>query len=224
MAQRPVFAPVQSAQPSLGKPRVRVLEPEFQWHAGFALVQQQKSIASLHQAARRAGVRAPLEISSKSPEELGRRLSAFNLLVEHPTAGRVPLESAFQAAKVFTRGGPYAELATQNPRDAKGDPRLRSSGLLLGFQWGERRLPARPTTAFYDWLYMQALGLLEPETREQITRRDGFTDIAFNPDKSINCQARSAALFVSLAADGYPEPWTFPFEEFVKVAYGEDAK
>jgi len=31
---------------------------------------------------------------------------------------------------------------------------------------------------------------------------DAFTDIAFNPAKSINCQARSCALFVSLMKHG----------------------
>jgi len=216
MAKRPVFVPQQTM------PRVRVLEPEFQWHAGFAVSQQQKSIASLHAAARALGVRRPLDISSKSPEELGRLLSGFNLVVEHSEhgVGSVALESAFQSAKVFSRGGPFLELAHQSPRDAKGDPRLRNSGMLLRFQWAGQRFPLHPTTAFYDWLYFQALGLLDDAARRAICERDGFTDIAFNPDKSLNCQAGSAALFVSLVKDGSTEPWTLEFEEFVKVAYG----
>jgi hypothetical protein len=215
LAKRPVFVP------QLGIPRVRVLEPDFEWFAGFAVSQQQKSIASLHAAARAHGVKSPLEISSKSPEELGTRLSAFNLLVEHPAAGRVPLESAFQAAKVFGRGGPYRELASAAPRDAKGDPRLRDSGLLIRFEWDGQRYPNRPTTAFYDWLYMKGLSLLDDETRSQILERDGFTDIAFNPERSINCQASSAALFVALTKDGCDQPWDLPFEEFVAVSYGK---
>jgi type I restriction enzyme M protein len=32
---------------------------------------------------------------------------------------------------------------------------------------------------------------------------DSFTDIEFNPEKSINCQAKSCALFVSLHREGY---------------------
>lgn len=214
MANRPIFVP------QSGVPRVRTLDVDFEWFPGFALSQQQKSIASLHRAAAVRGVRAPLEISSKSPEELGRRLSAFSLLVDHPTAGRVALESAFQASKVFSRGGPFAELATASPRDAKTDPRLRNSGLLLRFHWGAERFPTRPTTAFYDWLYMQALALLDEDTRRQICARDGFTDIAFNPERSVNCQARSAALFVSLSRDGQTDPWSLSFPTFVAAAYG----
>jgi type I restriction enzyme M protein len=192
---------------------------DFEWFPGFALSQQQKSIASLHRAAQRRGVRRPLEISSKSPEELGRGLSAFNLRVEHPEHGSIPLESAFQAAKRFSRGGPFAELALATPRDARGDPRLRSSGLLLGFQWGDARLPNRPPTAFYDWLYLRALGLVDEDVRRQVPERDGFTDIAFNPEKSLNCQARSAALYVALARAGIGSPWVLDFESFVVTAY-----
>jgi hypothetical protein len=36
------------------------------------------------------------------------------------------------------------------------------------------------------------------EWLERLYRYAGFTDIEFNPSKSINCQARSCALFVSL--------------------------
>jgi hypothetical protein len=221
MASRPVFVPVSGVEAIVGagRRRVKVVEPAFEWSAGFALVQQQKNVAALHRAALRMGVRTPLEISSKSPEEVGRGLSAFSLTVEHPEAGVVRLESAFQASKVFGRGGPYRDLVSATPREAKGDPRLRSSGLLVGFQWGERRLATRPATAFYDWLYMKALGRVYETVREEVRRRDGFTDIAFNPEKSVNCQARSAALYVSLARDGYGSPWVLDFEDFLQVAY-----
>ena len=41
--------------------------------------------------------------------------------------------------------------------------------------------------------------LLENEhIRNQLLEYEGFTDIAFNPKKSFNCQAYSAALFISL--------------------------
>ena len=55
--------------------------------------------------------------------------------------------------------------------------------------------------------------------RRQIRERDGFTDIAFNPKKSLNCQARSAALYVALARDGITEPWALDFPAFVAAAY-----
>ncbi|BDO04504.1 hypothetical protein KAM622c_40910 [Klebsiella quasipneumoniae subsp. quasipneumoniae] len=51
--------------------------------------------------------------------------------------------------------------------------------------------------AFYDWLYISALRK-QQELAEQIVEYDAFTDIEFNPERSINCQAYSAALYVSL--------------------------
>src|SRR5919108_4648562 len=130
MATRPVFVP------DSAMPRVRTLQVEFEWFPGFAAVQQQRSIASLHRAAAAQGVRAPLEISSRSPDVLGTRLSAFNLRVTHPDYGLVPLESAYQAAKVFEDGSSYAELAQSPPRDAKTDARLRDSGRVVAFRFG----------------------------------------------------------------------------------------
>src|SRR5438067_12545803 len=91
-ANRPICVPLS------GAPRVGTVEVEFDWFPGFALVQQQRSIASLHDAARSLGYAStPLEISTRSTEELGCALSAFNLRVPHPTLGVIPLESAFQS-------------------------------------------------------------------------------------------------------------------------------
>ena len=56
----------------------------------------------------------------------------------------------------------------------------------------------KPKTLFYDWLYIKAL-LNTLELKKIILEYDAFTDIEFNPEKSINCQAYSAALFVSLS-------------------------
>ena len=36
------------------------------------------------------------------------------------------------------------------------------------------------------------------DLKDEIIKYDAFTDIEFNPKKSINCQARSAALYVWL--------------------------
>ena len=86
-------------------------------------------------------------------------------------------------------------------RDAKTDSRLRNSGPLLEFSLTGDPWPLEPTTAFYDWLYLRALAY-NPELANQLLECDGFTDIEFNPEKSWNCQARSAALYVSLSRDG----------------------
>lgn len=72
-----------------------------------------------------------------------------------------------------------------------------------------------PRTAFYDWLYINAL-IENPQLAEKLNGYDGFTDIAFNPDKGINCQARSAALYVSLAKLGVLEQCK-DFESFLEL-------
>lgn len=57
--------------------------------------------------------------------------------------------------------------------------------------------PTEPKTAFYDWLYISAIAP-HREYLQRLEQYAGFTDIEFNPEKSINCQARSCAIFVSL--------------------------
>ena len=51
------------------------------------------------------------------------------------------------------------------------------------------------------------------ELAETALRYDAFTDIEFNPEKSLNCQAQAAAIFVSLSRQGLIEK-AKDFEEF----------
>ena len=194
MAQRPVFIP----DPN-GLAHVRTQTVDFQWHAGLAPSQKQKSIASLHHAARELpNIERVLEVSSKSVEKLGVALSAFNLKLKVPgLAGDISVECAFQGSKVFENGGPFTDLFELPPRDAKRDERLQRSGRLIGFCLMGERWPLEPQTAFYDWLYLNALSVRR-DLSTQLSGYSAFTDIEFNPEKSINCQAYSAALFVSL--------------------------
>lgn len=211
MAKRPVFFPISRA------PYVDVYQPEFPWNGGFAISQKRKNIDALHEAflARFPG-RNPLEISSKSRNPLGVSLSAFNLKKTVPSLGiSVPVECVFQGGKVFSGGGPFTDLYAVSPRDAKRDPRLKERGMLKSFYYEGETYPTVPRTAFYDWLYIKAL-LENPELSRQLTEFDAFTDIEFNPDKSINCQARAAALFVSLSRQGLLEQCS-DFGTFVKL-------
>jgi hypothetical protein len=148
------------------------------------------------------GISPVLEISSKSPEPLGVSLSAFNLRFEIAPGNIVSVESAFQGSKVFGNGGPFSDLYQRSSRDAKTDPRLRNSGNLKAFNLLGEAFPLQPLTAFYDWLYIRALIANRDLSSELLIYR-GFSDIAFNPERSINCQARSAALFVALSE--YPK-------------------
>jgi hypothetical protein len=194
MAERPIFIPAPDS-PEL----VRELPIRLVWNPGFAPVQKKKNIAALHASAAKAGYSPVLEVSTKSDEKVGQRLSAFNLKVHSDRLGAMPLEMAFQGSKVFEGGGPYTDLySVADARDAKRDPRLKESGPLKSFKFENILFPLEPKTAFYDWLYITALYEHRDWLRAHIFHYAGFTDIEFNPERSINCQARSCALLVTL--------------------------
>lgn len=165
----------------------------------MAMSQSRKSIASLHTAAQKQiEVREVLEISSKSPSELGVSLSAFNLMITTVKHEReFSLECAYQASKVFERGGPFVDLLNARSIDAKRDPRLTQHGQLIKFRFFGVDWSLQPRTAFYDWLYINALHK-HPKLAAQVLTYRAFSDIAFNPVRSVNCQAYAAALYVSL--------------------------
>jgi hypothetical protein len=200
MAQRPVFLPKQSA------PFSNVVFVDFQWNGGFAVFQKQKNIKALHEGFKRLfPERNVLEISSKSFCDEGVELSAFNLKKFVPSIDQsISLECVFQGGKTFQYGGPFVDLYEKSSRDAKKDPRLKESGALKSFWFEGKEYPIFPRTAFYDWLYVNAL-LENKELAEKLLQYDAFTDIEFNPEKSINCQARSAAVFASLSKLGIVE-------------------
>ncbi len=198
MASRPIFTPSLS-----GKLLVWTHHVDFQWYPGMAKSQSQKSIASLHAAAKvQVGVDKVLEISSKSPSDLGVSLSAFNLMIKTLKREReFSLECAYQASKVFEYGGPFTDLLEARSIDAKRDPRLLQHGRLVKFRFYGVDWGLEPKTAFYDWLYINALHK-HPELAEQVLLYSAFSDIAFNPERSINCQAYAAALYISLHERG----------------------
>ena len=184
----------------------------FEWFSGFAVSQKQKSIASLHNAIIKADKSAkPLEISTKSKETIGIKLSAFNLKLNNYT-----LENVFQSAKVFERGGPYLDLLDVLPKEAKRDERLRNSGSLRAFRYQNEDFPLIPKTVFYDFIYIAAVrnSFTADEIRE-ISNYNYFTDIEFNPAKSINTQARAAAM-IRLLHNEYGELPDFSREDFIQ--------
>lgn len=198
MANRPIFCPATANDRLVSTHLI-----DFKWHPGMSKSQAQKSIAELHlQAQSKLGVADILEISSKSPLALGVNLSAFNLLITTTKKRQTfSLECAFQASKVFEQGGPFLDLLAVPSIDAKRDPRLQSSGKLVAFQFFGTRWELVPRTAFYDWLYINALHK-QPLLAEEVLSYRAFSDIAFNPERSINCQAYAAALYVALHERG----------------------
>jgi hypothetical protein len=198
MATRPLYIPH-----SKGPLLVETVMVEFTWHAGMAVSQKQKSIRSLHDEAIEKGFcKRPLEVSSKSESQLGVGLSAFNLKITTQKHQKTfTVESAYQSSKVFENGGPYKELLWASSRDAKTDPRLKESGALIFFSFFGAEWSLEPKTAFYDWLYINSLHK-NPEAISELSAYDAFTDIEFNPEKSINCQAYSVALYKALDSRG----------------------
>ena len=213
MANRPVFS-IKNSQPYYQTDDI-----EFQYFGGFAEVQKQKCIISLHQAYLNANPETRLlEISTKSNNPLGVSLSAFNLKVMLHTGETVCLESAFQASKVFENGGPYIDLLAMPPWEAKKDPRLHDSGNIISFVFDGFHFATEPKTFFYDWLYVNAV--FRSAYSEKILEYDAFTDIEFNPKRSINCQARSAAIYVSLYRAGKLKDALKTPDSFQRVVYG----
>ena len=212
MANRPVFFPRFDA---VG---VEERHYEFEWFPGLSKTQKQRSVASLHGAVRRGRPDARvLEISSKSTEPAGVALSAFNLKL--PVDGTpCTVESVFQAGKVFEDGvGPFPELRTRDPKLVRDVVRARSAGHpLAAFEADGVRWPLLPRTAFYDWLYLNALRA-NPELAAAVETYDAFTDIEFNPEKSLNCQAAAAALYRSLVHAGELDEALSSQEAFLRI-------
>ncbi|MBT9137438.1 MAG: hypothetical protein DDT34_02530 [Firmicutes bacterium] len=211
MAERPVFIPWPD-----GNRFVREILVSFTWHKGMAPSQKKKNVLALHEAAALRGHAPLLEVSTKSEERLGQRLSAFNLKVSLDTSEMVSLESVYQGSKVFERGGPYRDLYASDSRDAKRDPRLQSSGAVIGYRFGVLDFPNFPKTAFYDWLYLRSL-YPHRDFLKRLSIYAGFTDIEFNPERSINCQARSCATFVALERKGLLREALDSPESFIRI-------
>ena len=204
MAKRPVFFVKQG--------KVMSEMYSFEWYPGFAVSQKQKSIRSLHDAIIKADVNAkPLEISTKSMEDIGIKLSAFNLRINNDT-----LENIFQSAKVFENGGPYLDLLDVSPKEAKRDERLHKSGDLKAFRYQNEEFPLIPLTVFYDFIYITAIK--QSFTTDEINAILGynyFTDIEFNPAKSLNTQTRAAAM-LKLIVDEYGYLPSFDKDNFIQ--------
>lgn len=210
MATRPVFLSTTSG------PLWKETTVDFQWFPGFSEGQKRRSIESLHDSfISTHPEKTVLEISCLSESELGRSLSTFNLKLQRGDK-TVTVEAAFQGLKVFELGGLYTDAYKFEAKDAKGSPAFGPSSPLAGLELFNQGFPLEPKTFFYDWVYINALA--EKQTKLDF---DAFTDIAFNPKNSLNCQARSAAIYVSLTKRGLLGQALQSPLEFKKIVYSE---
>ncbi len=200
MARRLIFFPTPPDSDEL----FREVFVDFEWVPGLAISQGRKSVNNLHKAAKEnLGVESILEISTRSDTTLGLQLSAFNLekLIENK---KYTVESIYQSSKVFEFGGPFTDLINRSSMESKTDLRLKNSGKLLHHAYEGQIWPLVSSPNIYDLIYISAI--LEFNVRQEILEFAAFTDIAYSqitmknkPGKSFNCQARSLAIYVSLA-------------------------
>lgn len=200
MAKRPFFCVHVPLSPN--EALVDVMMAEFEWFPGLSKSQKVKSIESLHSQIKKARPCSVLEVSTKSTSDLGIKLSAFNLGFTHPKKKTfISVESAFQGSKVFSTIGPFHDLYTKTSGEAKEFYKNKNLTEVIHFDFFGQMWPATPKTFFYDWLYLNSL-YRNKEMADAVLEYDCFTDIEFNPKRSLNCQAYSAALFTSLSKQG----------------------
>ncbi len=211
MVTRPVFIP------EMNHVGVKVIaSAPFAWNPGFSMVQKKKNVAALHNALKQMDENLhPLEISSRSDECLGIRLSAFNLGVE--SNGRFfSVESVYQASKVFSNGaGPFPELYAANPAEVRNRVKEHEASPLKMYKYGNEVWPLNPTRAFYNWIYCRVLNR-NSDLVNGLTDYNCFTDIAFNPVRAVNCQAYAVALYISIARNGLIEEALSGKDSFLK--------
>lgn len=217
MATRPLFIPSLDTKELFKEESI-----EFEYYNGFAVSQKQKCIKSLHVNANDKGYKNILEVSTKSEHILGQKLSAFNLQIETVDYGLISIESAFQGSKVFENGGPYIDIYEKDSLSAKRDERIKTSGDLKAFEFEGTIWELEPKSAFYDWIYSNALYLHVDYIKENLTKYDAFTDIEFNPKKSINCQARTCAILVALIKMDLLDKAMQSPKDFIEIVYKKE--
>ncbi len=218
MAIRPIFVPNIN-----GNQLYEEINVEFKWNPGFALVQKEKNIKALHEKAKEKKLTSILEVSSKSSEPLGQRLSAFSLKIDTLNYADITIECAFQGSKVFENNIQYTDIYSKTSIEAKKDPRIRNSGKLIGFNFMGDKWELEPKSAFYDWIYIKAL-YPHKDFLKKLYQYQGFTDIEFNPNKSINCQARTCAIIVSLLKRDLYDEAMISKKRFIEIIYKQQFK
>ncbi len=202
-ASRPIFIPVPGTSQLVSE-----VSLQFEWSMGMARTQKQKSVQSFHAVANKNGYSNPLEISTYSLQSIGVQLSAYNLLFKSSkSCGTV--EELYQKSKVLNK--------TNESVLTDGDEKLKGRQP-LHFIFEDYKWPLKPLSGFYDWLYINALHQ-NKDLANRVLEFNAFTDIAYNPKKSLSTQARSVALYVALMQLGKIEQIKDP-KEFLELLDG----
>ncbi|WP_164683890.1 DarT1-associated NADAR antitoxin family protein [Streptococcus hyointestinalis] len=194
---------------------------EFEFFSGFSASQKQKSISSLHECTLEKYPKLKiLEISSRSPSKVGIKASAFNLMVQMISGKKYSVEQIFQGSKVFNENG--CQIGLLERYDSKTMKKIvktiHRSDKLIGFNSFGQKFPLEPKTYFYNWLYVNALHK-NYVLSKKIMKYNAFSDIEFNPKKSVNCQAEACAIYVFLKSSNHLEEALSNKEKFLKIVY-----
>lgn len=176
-------------------------EIDFEWVGGFAHTQKLKRLAKFRDKLPIDVREKHIEVSSGSDTDYGKKLSAFNLRYSSGDLKGYSVESVYQGSKVFITGGPYQELYNRTSIVAKKDPRIKKNDPLVSFQLWEDDWPLTPPTGYYNYLYFLAL-IQNPDLISGTSKYEYFSDLEFNHEKAISCQAESLAIFFALFRKG----------------------
>ena len=163
--------------------RVNSEEIDFRYNP----FQKKSSISNMH---KNLSGKA-LEVSTKSKEELGVKLSSCNLKLHG-----FPLDNVYEASKIFQFGGPYVDLLEVSTQKAKRDYRLKNSGQLIAYEYNGERWCACLNVLFYEYIYIYAVkDTVSFNDIMKLLEYEYFTDIAYK--KSANL-ARAVAVIKSM--------------------------
>lgn len=192
----------------------------FQWFPGFAKVQVQRSIQSLHQNFKKLHPAAKiLEISSASPTNFAAQASAFNLTI-HTKKNNYTVEQIFQAGKYFKKNGSQQRLLNVSSKVAKKEiSELNKHDQLDHFEIFGQKFPLEPKTFFYNWIYIGVLYRQHKQLAQKILQYDAFTDIYFNDQKSFNCQAEACSIYIALFRQGKLDKALESQKNFLQMVY-----
>ena len=224
----------------------------FDFNSGFSESQKKKNVVNMHKRIGEIKDYPILEVSTKSDNEFGKKLSAFNLKLDN-----YALEVVFQASKRFkctqdffldfddlmrqikilnrvefdiedfVMGG-SVYCYNKNSIECKRNDIIYFDFYSMGFspkdckqfisaflkkykdkvniyefvyQGNHFDLSVEINgqeikTLFYDYIYFKALQeSFDAQEMQKLLKFNIFTDVEFNHKKSVNCQARSCALY-----------------------------
>ena len=168
MAKRPIFISTGDIEHPFESKDIT-----FRWISGMSYYQKCKRRDSLAlEISKLYDIKRWLEISTKSDKEIGVNLSALNLFLK-TTTGTDTVENIYQKAKYFYKGE------------------------IVGFKYNNCVFENEPTGMFYDYIYLYAI-LQNKNLINDLVQYNIFSDIEFNPKRSLNTQARAAAIFKTL--------------------------